>query len=388
MSLTMGVPFRARARSTAHPALTILPLLLASLTTGPFASPPAAGAATPGRHVLRGDLVQVCNVIGNVSIVAAPDDKTTSGGVVVEVTTQGADGSKLRVEVGNCLGAKRLRVVYPSNRIVDPSLGRGDRHESTTGGCCGTGRISFRRPGDGLDASADIVIRVPRGQSLKVEQAAGRIEANDVRADLDLETGSGDLAIVGVIGVVGIDSGSGTISIDKSKGALSVDAGSGGVEVRDFVGTLEVDAGSGGISVTRVRSDAVAIGCGSGTVTGDDVITGLLTVDNGSGGIEFRRLHSREITFDTGSGGVFADLNGSPKTMRIDTGSGGVRLTTPADLDARLEITCAKRRLDLDLPVVASRMSDTRFEGKAGAGTGLIVIESGSGSVSLRPRTE
>lgn len=384
MSLDIGTPLRARARAGARTFHSILPLLLA-LASIPLLSPPLAGASTPERHVLRGKVVQVCNVIGDVRIVPAP----AGGDVVVLANLVGPDASKLRVEVGECSGAKRLRIVYPSNRIVDPELGFGDRQISRLDGCCGSGRIELVRPGHGgLEARADLVIQVPRDQELKVAQAAGRIEAEGARANLDLETGSGAFRLVDVIGNVRIDSGSGEIRVEKSKGTVAIDTGSGEIEISDFDGTLEVDSGSGGVSVARLRSDVVAIASGSGRVTGDEVVAAKLVADTGSGRIEFSRLQSKEITFDTGSGGVFAELEDSPQSMRIDTGSGGVRLTTPADLDARIDITCPKGRLDLDVPVVASRRSDSRFQGKAGAGTGLIVIESGSGSVSLRPRTE
>ena len=134
-----------------------------------------------------------------------------------------------------------------------------------------------------------------------------------------------------------------------------------------------------------LRGESVQICNAIGTAT---IVAGDLVVDSGSGGVTFTRLTAPRIAFDTGSGGVTADLVRSPESLLIDSGSGGVKVRAPRDLDARLEISCSKRHLDLGLPVVASRSTDDYFEGTAGAGRGRIVIDSGSGRVSLRAAEE
>ena len=98
-------------------------------------------------------------------------------------------------------------------------------------------------------------------------------------------------------------------------------------------------------------------------------------------------MNGKTIALDSGSGGVRADLVESPSSLHIESGSGGVQLMAPRDLDAVLQISCSKKRLDLDMPVTASRISSDYFEGRAGNGSGLIVIESGSGRVSLQSRS-
>ena len=362
-------------RTPAVPLFTLVSL--AALLAPPATS--FATELTPGRHTLSGKSVQVCNVIGDAKIV--PGD---GAAVVVEVATHGADGGKLRVVIDECRGEKRLRVIYPSNRVVDPSMGRFENRTTTLDGCCGNERIRFTRPGDGLDARADLTIHVPRDQNLALTQAAGPIDVADFQGTLALDTGGGEIAVRGLVGALSIDSGSGEVSIEKSKGVIDVDSGSGGVTINDFDGTLSIDSGSGGVTVSNLRTDKVSIDSGSGVVSGDNVTAAALSVDSGSGGIEFKRLNAPKISFDVGSGGVSAALARSPELLHIDSGSGGVTLKTPRGLDAMFEITCSKRRLDLGVPVVASRVSDDYFEGRAGSGRGLIVIDSGSGRVSVR----
>jgi DUF4097 and DUF4098 domain-containing protein YvlB len=359
--------------------------LAASLVLTPLALPAPVSAAdvAPGRHVVRGERVQICNAIGTATLLPAD-----GADVIVEVTPRGADGGKLRVAIDDCDGGKRLRVVYPSNRIVDPEAGRDERRQTTLDGCCGPERIHFTRPGEGLDARADLVIRVPKGQELTLGLGAGSVSAANLDAKLGIDTGSASIVVTDMSGALAIDSGSGGVKVEHLTGKLAIDAGSGGIILERFDGTLAVDAGSGGVTLNRVRGDKLSIDSGSGGVTGDDIVARVVSVDAGSGGIDLARLIAKEVVVDNGSGGVRADLAESPGTLRIESGSGDVVLVAARDLDAKLQIHCNKRRLHLDLPVQASEISDDYFEGRTGNGSGLIVIETGSGGVSLKARPD
>jgi lia operon protein LiaG len=363
-------------------AATVTAAFALALVLAMFGAPAHASDLMPGRHVLRGEKVQICNAIGSVSFVPS-----TGSDVVVEITTHGEDASKLRVAIDDCDGARRLRVVYPSNRVEDPKAGRFEHRETTLDGCCGKERIIFTRPGDGLDARADLVVHVPKGQKVLLGLGTGSIDAEKLDARLSIDTGAATIHVKDGLGALSIDSGSGGAAVEGFKGALAIDSGSGGLDIEDLDGTVAIDSGSGRITLSHVRVDKAAIDSGSGAVTGDDIIAGTVSVDCGSGGIELTRLSAKVIVFDNGSGGVTADLANSPSSLKIESGSGGVTLTAPHDLDARLQISCSKRNLSLHLPVVASTISNSYFEGKAGSGRGLIVIETGSGGVSLSPRS-
>ena len=360
-------------------------VLAAGLVLAPLAVPAHALASdlAPGRHSLRGEKIQICNAIGAAKLVP-----TDGSDVIVEVTTRGADGAKLRVEIDDCNGSKRFRVVYPSNRIVDPEMGEHDRRETTLDGCCGPERIRYTRPGDGLDARADLVIRVPKGQEVTLGLGAGSVTAEKLDAKLGIDTGSAPVAVTGMTGSLAIESGSGGATVEHFTGTLAIDSGSGALAIERFQGTLAVDCGSGGVTLSRIRGDKIAIDSGSGGVTGEDIVARVVVIETGSGGIVLAELNAKEVVLDNGSGSVRADLAQSPGSLRIDSGSGNVVLTAARDLDAKLQIHCSKRRLHLGLPVQASQVGDDYFEGRAGNGTGLIVIESGSGNVSLKARAD
>src|SRR5262245_26375564 len=165
-------------------ALAILPLLA---PTPPWAS---AADLAPGRHVLHGERVRVCNAIGSVSMVP-----TEGADVIVEVTTRGADAGRLRVVIDDCDGAKRLKVIYPGNRIVDPEMRASKWSRTMLDGCCGGEWYRFTSRGEGLDARADMVIRVPKAQKLGLGLAAGDIRAGKVNGAIGIDTGGAPIMV-------------------------------------------------------------------------------------------------------------------------------------------------------------------------------------------------
>src|SRR4029079_3231095 len=91
-------------------------------------------------------------------------------------------GAKLQVETGPISGRETLRVIYPSDRIVYPVLGRhsqsqlSESDDGTFNGHDGRGARDVRISGDGsgLEASADLRVLVPAGHRGAVKLARRR----------------------------------------------------------------------------------------------------------------------------------------------------------------------------------------------------------------------
>jgi DUF4097 and DUF4098 domain-containing protein YvlB len=136
-----------------------------------------------------------------------------------------------------------------------------------------------------------------------------------------------------------------------------------------------------------VRASEVVVESGSGGITATDIVAARFVAGCGSGRIEVTGLTAQRASVESGSGGVEVDIARSPESLRIATGSGGVTLTTPRNLDARLDIDCDKRHLDIGFPVEIDRQSDRNLRGRVGSGSGEIEIGTGSGRVELRARS-
>lgn len=327
----------------------------------------ASGAAE--RHTLSGDRLVIYDLAGAVEVVPG-----TGPDVVVEVRRGGRDAGQLRIAQGEIDGRSTLRVVFPLKRILYPG-GRGSsdiqvRSDGTFGG---RGRVSdmFARRitvsnrGGGLEAWADLRILVPRGRTLEVRLGVGALDAQGVEGALTLDTHSGG------------------VRAQRIKGSLLVDTGSGSVEAQDIEGELVVDTGSGSVSVMRVRGPRLAVDTGSGGVSGNDLTTPDLLVDTGSGHVTLESVRAPRIKVDTGSGGVTLGLLEDVEDVLVDTGSGGVTLRVPEALGARVEIDTGSGGIDSEVPLTLRHRSHGELQGTLGDGRGTIRVDTGSGGVRL-----
>jgi hypothetical protein len=134
------------------------------------------------------------------------------------------------------------------------------------------GLLSF-----GDNASVSLVVNMPEGMHLEVDDGSGSIKISNVRGDVMLDDGSGSIDMVDVGGEVEIEDGSGSISVRTVGGDISINDGSGSIKVRGVAGTVTVDDGSGSIDVSDVEED-------------------LIIVDDGSGGLDFSNIAGRVET--------------------------------------------------------------------------------------------
>jgi hypothetical protein len=330
-----------------------------------------AATADARTYTLTGDDVAIWNPAGEVRIEAGSGRE-----VEVVVTIAGRDAGELTVSTEPVAGRPALRVLYPGSRIVYPAMGRWSNtstsiHKDGTWGGRSDGfpftsrRITVKGSGDGTEAWADLVVRVPKGRKLAVYTLAG---GGDIR---------------GVDGELRFDGGAGGVRAEGCRGALTIDVGSGGVQVDDFQGELLVDTGSGSIGSSGVRGPSVRLDTGSGGVTGDGIVTDDLYVDTGSGSVELSGVDAKRGRVDTGSGSVEIGLLTTAPDLNIDTGSGSVRVTVPQTLSARLHVETGSGGIRSELPLTVDERDHGVLRGTIGAGAGRLSVNTGSGGVAV-----
>src|SRR5690606_749728 len=131
----------------------------------------------------------------------------------------------------------------------------------------------------------------------------------------------GSVKIENRSGDVVADTGSGSVTLTGIRGKVLADTGSGSVTVRDIVGDVEADTGSGGVTLENVQ--------------------GNISADTGSGGVQGSGLSEvKRLRVDTGSGSVRLEGDFSAlEDMEIDTGSGGATLRVAGTLNMRLHVS-------------------------------------------------
>ncbi len=331
------------------------------------AAPQELAAQQAERYVLRGNDVAVYNLVGEMRVEAG-----TGSEVIVEVERAGRDAQRLAVQTGRMNGAETLRVVYPGSQIVYPRIGRGSRStlrardDGTFGGRAGGRQVTIAGSGSGLEAYADLRVHVPAGQRLAVHQGVGKVWVANVNGELRVRGSSA------------------SVETEGTRGFLLVDVGSGGVRVSRAEGDVDLDTGSGSVQLEGVRGSKLRVDTGSGSVTGANLDVADLNVDVGSGRVRLSGVRAGTVLLDTGSGSVDLALTAPARSVRIDTGSGGVNLTVPENIGAELVIDTGSGRISVDLPVRVTQSGRSRFRGRLGDGSGSIRIDTGSGGVRVR----
>ena len=332
----------------------------------------AQAAATTEPRTIRGAQVAIYNLAGRLRVLPGTGDA-----VVVDVARGGRDAARLKLESGTLRGRETLRIVYPSDRIVYSEMrgrSRTSIHVRPDGSFSDGGdwnewrdrdRVDIRGYGDGLEAHADLTVRVPKGQKLELYLAAGRVEVQNVEGEIVIDVAAAEVDVSG------------------TKGSLMLDTGSGRVSVRDAAGELTIDSGSGGLSVDRFKGGTLRIDSGSGGVEGNDIEAAELSAEVGSGGLRLYRVKSPVVTAETGSGGINLELLSDITRLDVETGSGGATIRLPATLSAEIEAETGSGGFSTDFEVTTRRVGRNHISGRIGDGKGRISIEAGSGSVRL-----
>jgi DUF4097 and DUF4098 domain-containing protein YvlB len=358
------------------------------------------------RFSLAGNHVAIFNLAGEVRV-----ERGTGSSVVVEILRGGEDSDRLSVKTGDMDDWRTLRVIYPSDRLVYPRLGRWSRsnfsvnEDGTFGGSImkatldETGfhmqkgihvglrhrEIRVSNSGSGLEAWADLRILVPAGQTVAVHLGVGKVNVANVNGEVRVEARSGSVSASAVDGALLLNTGSGGVTVDGARGHVRISTGSGGVRASNVEnGSLILGTGSGSIEGSNINSIATSMQTGSGSIHLDGVSAPEFKASTGSGGIQARAVKARDLDLNTGSGSITLELLSDVRNARIDTGSGGVTLGVPRELGAELIVDTGSGGISADVPIQVSLQKRQHLRGKLGDGNGRIEIDTGSGGVRLR----
>lgn len=376
-------------------------LVLGSLFNGTIAA-----AQEAERFSLSGPRVAVFNLAGELRVEAG-----TGSAVVVEVTRRGEDADRLVIRSGDIAGWRALRVIYPSNRLVYPRLGRSSRSQfdvaadgtfgsrvlraelgedgftfSNTLRLGGGGeQVRVTGSGSGVEAYADLRVLVPAGQTVAVHLGVGRIQVANVNGHVRAEARSGEVIASGVQGSLLIHTGSGSVTAADVNGHLRIDTGSGSVDLQEVSnGTLIVDTGSGSIDGTQLTVRALDLETGSGGIRVNQIDAPELKVETGSGSIRADFVRARDLAVSTGSGSITLGLLTDVRNASLNTGSGSITLGVPRELGAELMVETGSGGIDIDIPLQVTMKKRSSLRGRIGDGNGRIQIDTGSGGVRLR----
>lgn len=172
----------------------------------------------------------------------------------------------------------------------------------------------------------DYEIQAPENAYLDAGSSSGDVTVEGVGENAKISTGSGNIHATGLHGGFKIDTGSGNIYAEQTgQGDVKAATGSGNIELRNLHGGLHAHAGSGNIKAAGTPSTDWKLESGSGNIEyscGGAAFT--LEASTGSGGI-----HTDMEMLTQGSSDhhhVSGKIHGGGPTVRIETGSGDIRV--------------------------------------------------------------
>ena len=174
--------------------------------------------------------------------------------------------------------------------------------------------------------SIDYEIQAPANAYLDAGSGYGNVTDEGVGENSKLSTGSGNIHATGLNGGFSVGTGSGNVYAEQTgAGDVKASTGSGDIELKHVHGALKAETGSGGIKVEGAPAVGWKLQTGSGNVelwVGDAPLT--LDAESGSGGIHTDRDMLTQGSNDRHH--LTGKLNGGGPTVRIETGSGDVRV--------------------------------------------------------------
>jgi DUF4097 and DUF4098 domain-containing protein YvlB len=174
--------------------------------------------------------------------------------------------------------------------------------------------------------SIDYEIQAPENSFLEAGSGSGDIKVEGVGENAKLSTGSGTIRATGLHGGFTLNTGSGDIYAEQTgEGDVKAQTGSGSVELKNLHGGLRAGTGSGDIKAGGTPSSPWKLETGSGSVelwAGSAALT--LDASTGSG-----TIHTDHEMLTQGSNDrhhVTGKINGGGPTVRVETGSGDIRV--------------------------------------------------------------
>jgi hypothetical protein len=169
----------------------------------------------------------------------------------------------------------------------------------------------------GWGPASDLVLTVPGSAPVTVLAASGDVTASGLGAASALETGSGDVRVDGARAGLELRTGSGTVRADAVSGGLVARTGSGDVVARRLAGgVVDVETGSGDVAVEAVEAPASLAGrAGSGdldVVLPDDGRPYAVEATSDAGELDVEvpvdPAAGRAVVLSTGTGDVTVTL--------------------------------------------------------------------------------
>lgn len=246
--------------------------------------------------------------------------------------------------------------------------------------------------------------------TVNAQTGSGSINAKSIRGTTYLDTSYGSISCRDVVGQsITLHSGSGSVTATNLEGPARIESSYGSVTCEGFSGgdltlrsgsgrvtlsgatfsTCEAQSSYGSVAASNLKGNFVKLHSGSGSIDISDSGVPRMDLSTSYGRIDGRQITTGDLRAASGSGGV--DIVCTPAcppdmTAEVRSSYGGVAFTAPPAFAGRVTLATSYGSVHTDWPVtITGKIGDKkRIDGAIGDGSGVLRLETGSGSVTLR----
>lgn len=222
-------------------------------------------------------------------------------------------------------------------------------------------------------------IFVPQTVATDLTTSGGNIDLTNLSGNQKFTTSGGNLRLNGISGKTrGMTSG-GNVYVKNSKDDINLTTSGGNIEATDCTGHLNLSTSGGNVKLSRLNGDIDATTSG-GNVQGE-TIDGALSAHTSGGNIQLDDLTCRLET-STSGGHINVAIKKLNKSIKISNSGGNISLQLPKGSGADLDLQGRKVE-NIKLESFSGSVEDDQIRGKINGGGALVMVNAGSGRVSL-----
>ena len=174
--------------------------------------------------------------------------------------------------------------------------------------------------------SIDYEITAPAKTFLDANSGSGDVNDDGVGVNAKLSTGSGTIHASGLKESFTVETGSGDIYAEQvGSGDVKAHTGSGSIELKNVSGGLKAQTGSGDIKLSGQPKSDWRVGTGSGGVE-IWAEKSAFTLDASTGSGDIKTDREMLVQGSVEKHHISGKINGGGPTVRVETGSGDIRI--------------------------------------------------------------
>jgi len=155
-------------------------------------------------------------------------------------------------------------------------------------------------------------VAVPDETEIEFETATGDLKIIGLNLEIDSHTGTGEIEIIDSKGEIEVHTGTGNIYATNSEDDLELNTGTGNVDVENCIGTIDASTGTGDVHIENCTGDIEA-SSGTGDVEASGITLeyeGKFSSGTGEAEVEFPNGNDFELTVASGTDDAVVDMKG------------------------------------------------------------------------------